>query len=374
MKMQILTTSQSIEWIKVLENCPRYDFYHLPQYHVLAEDEGNAKAFLFHFREDEYTIAVPLLIRPLNELPGIRIGTTEWRDATSIYGYAGPVTSHNDIPEPVIQNFQASLRSLLENMGVVTVFTRLHPLLPQLATLAGLGECTTLSRTVSIDLSLPPEAQRAGFRSSVKSGLNKLRRSGVTCILDTACLHLDAFIDVYYETMRRVDAPASYFFTRAYFYKLAATLGERFHLFVCLHDGKVVSGGIFIECRGIVQYHLGGTLDSALELAPMKLVMDEVRLWGTDKGFGFLHLGGGATTRANDPLMYFKLGFSKQTHDFSVWRWVLNAGTYESLCADVSSWNEKNQRAVTSKGFFPQYRAPTEPVAEGSLVAAQCAH
>src|SRR5205823_3464306 len=80
-------------------------------------------------------------------------------------------------------------------------FPRRHPLLPPQALVAGLGECPALAQTVSIDLTLPPEVQRARFRKNHKEGINRLRRAGVTCLHDPGRSYLGEFITLYHETM-----------------------------------------------------------------------------------------------------------------------------------------------------------------------------
>lgn len=359
MNMQRLTTDQPGMWMQVIEQCPRHDFYHLPQYHALAEDSGEGKAFLFHYAEGPYSIALPLILRSLDGLPGIPSDGIHWRDATSVYGYAGPIASQADIPDSVVRNFQASLERDLRDLSVVSVFSRLHPILPQQALLNGMGELQTLGRTVSIDLTMPLDQQRSGIRSSHKTQINRLRRLGVTCLHDRDGLHLDAFVHIYYETMRRVGAAPRYFFPAEYFHKLSESLGERFHLVVCLHEGKVLCGAIFVECCGILQYHLACTTNAALKLAPLKLLLDDTRVWANGRNLKVLHLGGGATPQPDDSLFHFKLGFSNRTHDFTVWRWALLEKVYRQLCAEKSCWNEQNGFAVAGTWFFPEYRAST---------------
>src|SRR5262245_25106188 len=166
-------------------------------------------------------IAVPLLLRPLAAVPGLaRIGE-EWWDATSVYGYAGPIASHLDIPAGILASFRAKLHDYLQEAHVVAVFSRLHPLIPQKALLTGLGTYRPVNHTVSIDLTLPLDVQRARYRKNHKYGINKLKRLGITCFQDQNKMYMNEFIDIYYETMRRVNASSMYFFERMYFEKLA---------------------------------------------------------------------------------------------------------------------------------------------------------
>ncbi len=161
--------------------------------------------------------------------------------------------------------------------------------------------------------------------------------------------------------MRRVAAAERYFFPPAYFKRLREALDSRIHLFVGLLEGRVVCGGVFGACHGILQYHLGGTLSAALKLAPMKLLLDEVRLWGMDQGLHTFHLGGGTTSDPDDSLLYFKRGFSERLHDFAVWRWILSPEVYQRLCAEKTQWDEQHGLRAAATNYFPEYRCPTVP-------------
>jgi hypothetical protein len=254
-------------------------------------------------------------------------------------------------------------------MRIVTVFSRLHPLFPQRPLLAGLGEFAT-SQTVSIDLTLPLDVQRSKIRRTDRTRINRLVREGVICTRDLGWSHMEDFLHIYYETMRRVGAAKRYFFPRTYFEGLRKALGPRLHLFVCLKEGLAVCASLFVACHGILQYHLGGTLDAALAFTPMKLLIDQARLWGTARGMRVLHLGGGTTADPDDPLLHFKKAFSDRTHEFAAWRWVVNPEVYERLCADKVRRDEAHQLRSVNPHFFPAYRGPSAP--DAGLRTADC--
>ncbi len=205
--------------METLTRVVQHDFHHLPQYHRVEEHRLKAIAHLFTYCEGDYLIALPLLLRSAGEvLPG-------WNDATSVYGYGGPVASHKRIPESVIRNFQTAFREALVERRVVAAFSRLHPLIAQHDLLAGFGECRTSGETVSLDLTLPPE-QWAQYRTTYKRRITKQRREAtLTCSRDQEKRSLDEFVSIYEETMRRVKAEGSYFFGRDYFHQLARELG-----------------------------------------------------------------------------------------------------------------------------------------------------
>ncbi len=352
---RVLKTEQQEEWMEVLRRVVQHDFHHLPPYHRVEERRLNATAHLFTYRENDYLIALPLLLRSVGE---IALG---WNDATSVYGYGGPVASHESIPEPVVRNFQGALKEALLERRVIAAFSRLHPLIAQQDLLAGLGECHATGRTVSIDLTLPLEKQRAQYHRINRRRTNKQRREGtVVCLHDQEKRYWSELVKIYEETMRRVNAAQMYFFGEDHFSELARELGPVLHLFVAMIGGKVSAAGIFTICDGIVQYHLGATRSEFRKLSPMTLVCDTVRLWANEIGAHTFHLGGGVGAQ-EDSLFNYKASFSDRRHNFATWRLVVAPEVYRELCERWSRENELQGLEPSSANYFPAYRCPTAP-------------
>ena len=355
MDSQVIDVRQDDEWLQVLNECYLYDFYHCPSYHVLSIRETRDKAILFAYQEGDYTIAIPLIIRPVNEIAGLE--SCQYNDATSVYGYSGPVASHATIPGKVVENFQADLLQYLKDEDVVCAFSRLHPLMSQQLILEGLGNTVRQGQTVSIDLTLPVDDQFSRFRPSSRSGIRKLRRAGLHCKDDQTAEHLNDFVEIYQETMKRVNAKEEYFFDKGYFQDLLGARDFAMHLFACFVGDEMACGGVFSLCKGIVQDHLNGTRSEYLKLAPTKLLIDEVRLWANGVGAYCFHLGGGLGAE-EDSLFHFKSGFSDSVHTFNVWQLVVLADEYADICRDKMLWNESKGFGRMTANYFPAYRAP----------------
>ncbi len=301
--------------MEALEQAVTHDFYHLPFYHDLAKELGEGEPTLVVYANGPYRVLLPLLVRKIKDVPPLVDDGQPWYDATSVYGYPGPVASHADLPSEIISDFQSLLTKSLYDMRVVSIFSRLHPFIRQEALLSRLGSSVHQGYTVSIDLTNPEEAQLAQYRENHRRDIRKLRDRGAQCIEDDDFQYLDTFVSQYYETMDRVQAWQSYRFPDRYFQKLVSTREAVVKLLACQINGEFVGSGLFVLCRGILEYHLGGTTLDGQRAGAMKFVLDAARHWGYQNGGKIFHLGGGVGSR-DDSLANFKIGFSRQITRF----------------------------------------------------------
>jgi hypothetical protein len=347
-------------WKAMLRTTP-HDFYALPGYVALSArfDGGQPVGVLAVDGDDQ--LLLPLIMR---EVPRALTGRIQ-RDAASPYGYPGIVLSAGDPASPAGKAFldtaMVAVIAALRAHGVVSLFVRLHPLLPvDSATLARHGVVVDHGHTVSVDL-LQDEADlfRDLQRNHAKN-LRRLDRLGFTCELDEECgpETIAAFVEVYTETMDRLDAAASYYFDAAYVRDLVAALEGRVAIALVRPDDdqEVAAVGLFTEIGGIVQDHIGGTRDEYTRLAPSKLKIREAAKWARARGNRVLHLGGGLGG-AEDKLFAFKAAFSSERHLFQTARFVVDQPAYEALSAN---WAVASGRPVPDlNGYFPAYRSPT---------------
>jgi hypothetical protein len=209
-----------------------------------------------------------------------------------------------------------------------------------------------INKTIAIDLRLSPEQQRAQYRKSCKSELNQLRRNGFEIVKAQTKADIDTFIDIYWETMKRVGADQKYFFSRNYFYVFLENEGFKSRLLLAKKDGEIVAGAIITITNKIMQYHLAGTAEAHLNERPMKLIIDEARLLGNELGLDFFHIGGGVGGSDDDSLFYFKSGFSDYRCDYQIWQMIIDSKKYKELSEKVT--------AAVNNTFFPMYRAESK--------------
>ncbi|MDC6365076.1 MULTISPECIES: GNAT family N-acetyltransferase [Flavobacteriaceae] len=345
-------------WGKVLEQCSTTDFYHTYDYHQISKNEGE-KPVLLKYTEGERLIALPILIR---EIEG-----TSLKDATSVYGYSGPITNNLGLDSDNI-NFKIKLDGFLRDNNIVSVFSRLHPFIPQQRSiLKGLGKIISHGNVVNIDLTQSPENQKRQYNKRLKTYINKEARE-YQIVDGTSGKCLDAFIGAYCENMKRVMAKPHYFFGKKYFYELLASSQINAQLLVVEHKetGDFAGGAIFTKNNGIVQYHLSGVKTEYALLNPMKLLIDYVRVKSTEEGFEYFNLGGGLGGESKDSLFYFKSGFSKDYHEFCSWQYIANHKKYHNIIEQIEAIDaveiDKNSC------YFPLYRDGKNPEIEISKI------
>jgi lipid II:glycine glycyltransferase (peptidoglycan interpeptide bridge formation enzyme) len=210
--------------------------------------------------------------------------------------------------------------------------------------------------TVFIDLRLSEAEIWQETRPEHRNKINRCKRAGFTARMVQVEQYISEFITIYEETMERVGAAQSYYFNKDYYLELRDALGEQLHLCIVELNNQVACAGLFTECCGIVQYHLGGTRNHFLKQAPSKLMFDYVRFWAKDRGNEVFHLGGGVGS-AKDSLYHFKAGFSKQRDNFMTLRLITDEIKYRELVELRAKSLNTDATILLATSFFPAYRS-----------------
>lgn len=333
----------------------RHDFYHLPEYVALEAVQEGGEATAFYAEHGAAKLLVPLLLRCL---PPVLNAPKDWRGAINPYGYPSPLF----VPDVESQQSEAAQFEILWRMfcaaaserNVVSVFLRLHPLLPlPFGVLEKWGRLVQHGQTVYLDLKNSDNVLD-GLCRNHRRDIKKLKESGFRVEIDE-WNHYPRFIEIYRSTMNRLDADQKYYFEGDYFSHLRTALGEKLHLAtVIAPSGEIAAAEIFTTTCGILQNHLAGTADEFLRLAPTKLLTDHMRQWAQERGERYFHMGGGLGGR-EDSLFRFKAGFSKQCADFFTYRSILDKAKYHQL---VARWEHAGGQAEDGDDFFPAYRRP----------------
>ena len=237
-------------WDSFVSSFKESDVYHTFDYHHITK--CNDKPILIRYCDGAACIGLPLLIRKIPDTP--------FYDATSVYGYPGPL--YKNISEGFDNTlFSKEIREYFTENNIVSVFSRLNPFIPfQRELLKGIGQINKKGVVVNIDLKKPIEQQRMEFGRRLKGQLNKVRRH---CIVKKAenDEDLQSFVEIYRENMDRVNANSMYYFDDEYFKVLTESNSFHTETLLALHkdSGETIGGSMFIYKNSLVHYHLSGT-------------------------------------------------------------------------------------------------------------------
>ncbi len=336
---KIITSKE--DWHKCLLKMDTYDCYHTYEYQHITKS-GSQQPKLFFFEQENAMAAIPLLLQPIEG--------TSYNDVTSVYGYSGPVGRNLDAIDTEI--FRDVFISFLKSYSIISVFSRLNPYIAgQERLLSSLGSIVPNGKVVYVDLTQNLKDQRQGYNNRLKNHVNKANRS---CYVKRGVGEddINSFIEIYYENMHRVNATKNYFFSKEYFFSLLNDEKINTELWLAYETSTntPIAGCLFFITNSIIQYHLSGTKTDYLSYMPNKLLIDHMRIEGTNRGMKLLNLGGGIGGSYEDSLFRFKSSFSKDTKSFKLWKYIANQEVYDDLVV------KKGVNTQLANGFFPLYR------------------
>ncbi|MGK0254559.1 MAG: lipid II:glycine glycyltransferase (peptidoglycan interpeptide bridge formation enzyme) [Mariniflexile sp.] len=334
-----IITSQD-KWNGLLKEIDNLDFYHTFDYHIVEKTDSQTP-ILIKYTENNIVIALPLLIR--------KISNTEYYDATSVYGYAGPISKGIDMSFDNALFTKKLIDYFIKNK-IVSVFSRLNPYINyQKNILINCGEIVDQGKIVFIDLRLREVDQIKKYQKRLKTYINKARKK---CFISKAESKEDIkeFIAIYYENMERVNAARHYFFSNEYFKGIMESNDFEAEIYLAKdsNSGNTMAGCVFVTINNIVHYHLSGCKEEYLDVAPVKLLIDNMRLVSSKKELHYFNLGGGLGANQEDSLFRFKSSFSKDFRGFNLWKLIVNEDIYNHLV--------EINKVTDETDYFPKYR------------------
>jgi hypothetical protein len=282
-------------------------------------------------------------------------------DATSVYGYAGPVACDCAEDAAFLDRAWAAMTGYLHDQGVVSIFTRFHPVLGNdriIARTQGKSGVTYHGHTVAIDLRVPEETTWRSYDRKLRHDIRRAMQSGMESIFDPDWKYFDDFLMLYYATMERNHASSFYFFSRSYIAGLKRALGPNGSLVVLRHDGRTVAVCLMIDYNGLACTYLSASdLGIGRRISAAKVLNHETQLYARRRNNRVLHLGGGRGNNDGDSLFSFKAEYSPERYAFSTGRWILRHDAYDELTRLQRECAARSGKEL-APGFFPAYRAP----------------
>lgn len=331
------------EWDSLVARLGGLDTYTTAAYHRASArlETPGTTPLLLHFqapgtRSRGAEVALPLLLRPLPDGDG-------W-DATSAYGYGGPVARTRRIGPA----FGAALDRWARANGVVTTFLRLHPLLGNDRLVPTTGEVVGVGSTVAWDVS-PGRSLMDVMHPHHRRAVRRAQKAGLQVEVVEEPRSLDRFRELYETTMRRQGASPYFFFPSEYWRELLEGAGPLgLSLVEGRLDGELVAALLCFAHEPSLHYHLGASSDLGRSIGASNACFLAAAEWAQQRRMSHFHLGGGVGGSATSSLFVFKHRFDPEStpRSFHIAKLVHDRTRYEELAGTGST-----------AGFFPPWRS-----------------
>lgn len=351
-RTKVFDLKDSVSWKNLLSNLPleQQDIYFTPEYYQLYEELGDGKAKCFVYEKDGFIALYPFLINSVNDL-GYDLDN-QYFDIQGAYGYNGVVT--NNSTKAFKYKFYKAFDDFCQSNNIITEFTRFHPLLKNKFFSEENLEVDFERKTMVLDLDRPFDEIKKHFHRQTNSQIKKaLCNPGISIkIFNGKPECIDDFIKIYHDTMDRVKSIPYLYFNKKYFENLIKNIKSAF-IFVYF-DEIPVACCIIMYNDIYVNAHLGGSLTKYKLYSPLSILYQEMIKFGNENKCKYFHAGGGNSNKEDDPLLMYKLSFSKTTADFFIGKRILNRKIYNEV---IKQWEAKYPEKVELyQNFLLKYR------------------
>lgn len=355
----IIDISQQHKWFHWLEGFPERDVYYLPDYLAICIKAGDGYPYAAYYEDENGRVFYPFLERTISDIPWLA-DTTEWQEYTDYkdiatpYGFGGPLIScQEEKRRKLVTAFREEFNRYCQENKIVSEFIRFHPLLNNHLGFEDNLNIQFNRPTVVMELQQGQEKIWENMSKECRKKTRKAIRNGVCVDFSSTEKDLDEFIRLYHLTMGKLKAQNHYYFNNDYFYSLRNQLNREFLLVNSRINGITAASSIFFCCGSFMGCHLRASDPSTHEFAPNNLLLFEAACYGAEKGFKYLHLGGGYSE--NDSLFDFKKGFAPNgICEFWIGRKIHIENIYLSL---ENLFRKRNNNPFVDTDFFPAYRA-----------------
>ena len=345
MSLRVLTLEQNEEWDAIVRSFEKYDTYWLSGYVKAFQLHGDGDPLLFYYNNG-MTRGINVVMkrdiaRDVRFVGKIHEGM--YYDFSTPYGYGGWLFEGNGIMDAL-----TSYEEWMKEAGIVSEFVRFHPMICNQEQVREFYDVIRLGEIVHMDLD-SPEIIWANLTSKNRNMIRKAQKNGVKILHGRTAELFEQFRDIYNKTMDEDDAERYYYFKPEFYDSILKDLPENAIVFYAEKNGVIISAALFLMANGFMNYHLSGKRKEYNSIAPSNLVLYEAALWGCDRGYRTLYLGGGVGSN-QDSLFKFKRSFNrKELSRFFIGKKIYNEKSYDMLV------NLRNLEYESS--FFPRYRS-----------------
>lgn len=256
----------------------------------------------------------------LTQVPG-----TGCQDASSPYGYGGPLCTTDDAG--FVHEAWSAYAAWMRAQRVAVEYIRFHPVLRNERHYGGQVEDNR--EVVCVDLAAGDPW--SGYALRLRQSLKKADAAGLAYEEVPLAACVAQFGDYYRAAMREIGADPFYLFGHDYFAGLAASPGAQ----VAICTGAGASGwlaaSLLLRGAGMCEYHLAATTAAGRQRAASSWLLHRAIAASREQGLRSFYLGGGTDRQRDNRLLFFKAAFSPLRLQYRTGSAVFDTDAYQLL-------------------------------------------
>jgi hypothetical protein len=339
--VRIILDTLNEQWDYYIKQMPRADrdIYFTRQYHIACESNGEGRAQLFIYQEGSRLGLYPFMVNAIKE---DSLSKTYY-DIQTCYGYGGALCNTTDAD--FLIRFERDFINYCKENNVVCEFIRFHPLLQNHKIFK--EDIDVLLNRETVYLDLEQDTQTIWESEISSKNRNMIRKAQKNNLSIESHTDLDIFKAIYQETMNKLSADKFYYFSNEYYKELKKV--DLLMISIKKED-EVLAAALFMGYEDYFHYHLSGSKEGFLNLAPNNLLLWSAAKLAKEMGYKKFHFGGGTSSSEQDSLFKFKKSFSNGRGYFYIGKRIHNQEIYSHL---IDKWEEKHK---TKARLLLQYR------------------
>ena len=312
MKISYKQAQEVFAQISEKYKCPSQD----PDYVMLDSTRDRSLEPTFFYYEEQGSIYYHAFhVAPVPDTP--------YYDIQTPYGYGGPISTSHD--HAFLRKAWKAYKNWVAERKILVEFIRFHPLLENWHYYQ--GDVFFDRETVWIDL-MEGDLHNQ-YQTRARRKIRKAIKNGLTVHWVTYKEFFEHFPSIYNNLMHSLQAGSFYYFPESYYNAWQQI--KNVHFAVCKKQDQVVATIFFYNNNDMMEYHLSASSELGKELAATPLIIHEAALHAKQLGCTKLHLGGGTDNQSDNPLFFFKSGFSNERGRFNIGKTIHLANEYEKL-------------------------------------------
>jgi len=317
----------------------KLDIYYTKEYCRLYENDIS-KAYLFVYKDKNNIGIYPMMKTLITGYEEIK----NYYDIETPYGYGGPLVNTDD--EKFIHEFEENFIGFCSSNRIIAEFVRFHPVLKN---------HNIFKKNINVDFNrntilvkLGKDIDRVWNEDISSKNRNMIRKAEKNNLKIEVVKEYKSFIQIYDDTMKKVNASSFYYFDEMYYKNILDIDG--INIFNVKYEEKTIASAIFMKYNGHFHYHLAGSKKEYLNIAPNNFLLWEAIKYAYENKCDNFHLGGGTDSSLENSLYKFKKSFSNNEMKFFIGKRIHNKEVYKNL---IDLWKIKNNK---NSKLFLQYK------------------